>query len=143
MLTAREVGEQLDQLAQRAADPTHCLQAHEALGLTLFHMGDYATARLHLEQGIALTDPATQRAQALRLGLAPVVTCLVYAANLLWCLGYPSQAIGRSQEALAHPHSLGWPTPIAWRWPSTGQPSCFTGAVWCRPSRRRLRLSWP
>jgi predicted ATPase len=112
LLTARELGEQLDQLAQRATDPTHCLQAHEALGLTLFHMGDYATARPHLDQGIALTDPATQRAQALRLGLAPGVTCLVYAANLLWCLGYPSQAIGRSQEALAqaqalaHPHSL-------------------------------------
>jgi predicted ATPase/class 3 adenylate cyclase len=112
LLTARELGEQLDQRAQRATDPTHSLQAHEALGLTLFHMGDYATARLHLEQGVALTDPATQRAQALRLGLAPGVTCLVYAANLLWCLGYPSQAIRRSQEALAlaqalaHPHSL-------------------------------------
>jgi predicted ATPase len=40
------------------------------------------------------------------------VTCLAYAANTLWCLGYPAQALQRSKEALAlaqtlaHPHSL-------------------------------------
>jgi predicted ATPase len=40
------------------------------------------------------------------------VWCLAYAALTLWCLGYPAQAVGRSQEALAlaralaHPYSL-------------------------------------
>ena len=37
------------------------LEAHEALGTTLFYLGEYAAARTHLEQGIALTDPAQQR----------------------------------------------------------------------------------
>ena len=38
--------------------------------------------------------------------------CLAMAANTLWCLGYPAQAVPQSQEALtlaqalAHPHSL-------------------------------------
>jgi len=44
---------------------------------------------------------------------APRMRCLVLAACTLWCLGYPAQAVRRSQEALAlaqeleHPFSLG------------------------------------
>jgi predicted ATPase len=111
--TARELGEQLVRLAERAADPTRRLEAHEALGSTLFYLGDYSVARTHCEQGIALTDPTTQRAQALRQGEASGVRCLATAACTLWCLGYPAQAVRRSQEALtlaqelAHPFSLG------------------------------------
>ena len=43
---------------------------------------------------------------------APGVRCLSMAAHTLWCLGYPAQAVQRSQEALAlaqelaHPYSL-------------------------------------
>jgi tetratricopeptide (TPR) repeat protein len=110
--TARELGEHLLRLAQREASPTHLLEAHAALGDTFFVRGEYAAARTHLEQGIACTDPAEQRAQALRHGVAPGVTCLAYATLTLWCLGYPAQALRRSQEtlvlaqALGHPHSL-------------------------------------
>jgi hypothetical protein len=42
--TARELGEQLDRLAQRAADPTSRLEAHDALGSTLFFLGEYTAA---------------------------------------------------------------------------------------------------
>lgn len=112
LLTARELGEQLVRLAERAADPTRRLEAHDALGQTLSQMGEYTTARTHLEQGIALTDPVAQQALVLRHGEAPGVRCLVHAARTLWCLGYPVQAVRRSQEALAlaqelaHPYSL-------------------------------------
>jgi DNA-binding winged helix-turn-helix (wHTH) protein/predicted ATPase len=114
LLTAREVGEQLVQLAQRTAAPLHCLEAHDALGTTLFHLGDYTTARAHLAQGIAGTDPMSQRDLGLRPDVLPGVRCLAIAATTLWCLGYPTQAIERSQEALAmaqalaHPYSLGF-----------------------------------
>ena len=36
---------------QRAADPTHLLEAHAALGTTLFLLGEYAAARTHLAEG--------------------------------------------------------------------------------------------
>jgi predicted ATPase len=113
LLTARELGEQLLRLAQREATPTHLLEAHIYLGLTLAFLGEYAAARTHLEQGSALTEPMDQ--PALTLGghiVVPEVGGLVYAAPTLWCLGYPAQALGRSQEALAlakalaHHHSL-------------------------------------
>src|SRR5262249_51632479 len=86
--------------------------AHDALGQTLFQMGDYTAARMHFEQEVALTDLTVERTLALRQGEAPGVRCLAVAANALWCLGYPAQAVRRGQEALAlareleHPYSL-------------------------------------
>src|SRR6266545_3649463 len=67
--TARELGEQLLRLAQREAVPTHLLEAHDGLGSTLFYLGDYPTAWVHLEQGIACTDPTAERALALHHGV--------------------------------------------------------------------------
>jgi predicted ATPase len=110
--TAQELGEQLYKLAQRETTPTSRLEAHEALGSTLFFLGDYTTARTHLEQGIALTDPTQQRDLALRDGEAPGMRCLAFSALTLWCLGYPEQAMRRGRDmlvlaqSLAHPHSL-------------------------------------
>jgi tetratricopeptide (TPR) repeat protein len=104
--TARELGEQLYRLAQRTAAPTHLLEAHEALGGTLFFLGEYAAAPLHLEQSLALMDPTAQQAQALRPHVSLGVACLVLAALTRWCLGYPAQAMSRSQEALALAQAL-------------------------------------
>jgi DNA-binding winged helix-turn-helix (wHTH) protein/tetratricopeptide (TPR) repeat protein len=78
--TARELGEHLLQLAERAADPTHRLDAHDALGYNLFYLGEYAAAWRHLEQGIAYIDPEAQRTLGLRRGLASGVMCLDLAA---------------------------------------------------------------
>jgi predicted ATPase/DNA-binding winged helix-turn-helix (wHTH) protein/class 3 adenylate cyclase len=110
--TARELGEQFVRVAERAADPMHRLEAHEALGSALFYLGDYTAARMEFEQGIALIDPAAQQALAHRQGDASGPRCLSLAALVLWCLGYPTQAVWRCQEALAlaqdlaHPYSL-------------------------------------
>ena len=109
---AREVAEQLLSLAQRQHDAARLMVAHAALGITLFFMGELTSARLHPEQGIALSDPEAQRTLALRYGQAPGVQCLSYAAYTLWCLGSPEQGLARSQEActmareLEHPLSL-------------------------------------
>jgi adenylate cyclase len=50
---------------------------------------------------LTAADPAVERSQALRYGLPPEVRCLAVVALTLWCLGYPTQAVRRSQEALA------------------------------------------
>ena len=108
--TARELGEQLLRLAQGAAAPTSLPEAHAALGTTLFYVGEYITALTHLEQGFTLTDFTAQRALGLRHGEAPGVRCLALAAWTLWCLGFPTQALRRGQEAqaqaFAYPYSL-------------------------------------
>jgi predicted ATPase len=51
--TARELEDQLLRLAQRQDDPDLLMAAHNALGQTLFYLGEFALARTHLEQGAA------------------------------------------------------------------------------------------
>jgi predicted ATPase len=114
--TARALGEQLYRLAQRDAEPTPLLEAHEALGDTLFYLGEYAAARTHLEQGSALIDPAVQRTLVLHHDSAPGVRCLALAAQTLWCLGYPAQAMRRCQEALALAQELDYPQSRSSAW---------------------------
>ena len=53
-------------------------------------------------------------------GVASGVTCLAVAALTLWCLGYPAQAMRRSQEVLAHPYSL----TLAWHWAASLHQRC-------------------
>jgi len=70
---------------------------------------------MHCAQGIALIDPAQQLAQAFRHGGATDgVLCLVVAANTLWCLGSPTQAVQRSQDALALAQELDHPWSLAY-----------------------------
>jgi predicted ATPase len=97
---ARELAEQLLVLAQRLQDPGYLIEAYRALGNTLFWLGEFAPARVYLEQAIALYDVQQQRSLAFLYGTDPAVVCLSYAARALWLLGYPDQARRRSAEAL-------------------------------------------
>jgi predicted ATPase len=112
--TARELGEQLLSLAQRVHDPALLLEAHYALGNTLNYLGELAAAQASLVQGIALYDRQQHSAHTLLYSQDPGVACLSYAAQTLWLLGYPEQALQRSHEALtlaqevAHPLSLAY-----------------------------------
>jgi predicted ATPase len=109
--TARNLGERLLSLAKRAQDPALLLQAHHALGPTYFLAGDWVTARAHLEQGIALYDPQRHRSHAfLYGGHDPGVCCMGNAAWCLWMMGYPEQALRRSQESLTLARELAHPT---------------------------------
>jgi tetratricopeptide (TPR) repeat protein len=109
--TARELGEQLLSLAQHGHDPARLADAHIMLGNALTWLGEWGIARLHLEQGLALYNPQQQRPHVLALAY-PGVFGLSRLALVLWELGYPDQALKRSQEALtlarelAHPFSL-------------------------------------
>ncbi len=110
--TARELAEQCLSLAQRDHDPALLLVAHHALGITVYFLGEVTLARAHLEQGMALYDLQQHQHLAFRYGMDLGVWCLSYGAWPLWLLGYPEQALQRSQEALtlarqlAHPLSL-------------------------------------
>jgi predicted ATPase len=111
--TALELVEQLYSLAQRTQDPDLLLEAHMARGTMLgIRFGELVTARGHLEQAIALYDPQHHRSHAFRYSIDPGVISFSRASWVLWLLGYPEQALSRSQEtltlahALAHSHSL-------------------------------------
>jgi predicted ATPase len=97
---ARELAEQLMRLAQSVQDRYLLSMAHEALGWTLYFLGESTSARPHFEQAIALYDP--EQHPGLTVGTGdPRVDCLSFASWALWLLGYPDQALKRSHEALA------------------------------------------
>jgi predicted ATPase/class 3 adenylate cyclase len=104
--TAREIGDSLLSLAQRAHDPALAVVAHYALGVTWFYLGALPAARQHLEDGIASYMPEQRRTPAFRFGQDPGVGCRANAAITLWLLGYPDQALVHLHEALALAHTL-------------------------------------
>jgi predicted ATPase len=107
---ARELAEQVFRLARSIPDPAFLVWPHAALGLTLCHLGELTPALTHLGQGIALYDPQKHRPDRLQVsGQDPKVTCLSYAARILWHLGYPAQARQRIEEALTLAQELSHP----------------------------------
>jgi adenylate cyclase len=111
---ARELGDTLLRLAQRANAPALVVIAHHALGFTWFFLGALPAARQHLEEGITRYTPAQHCAPVFRLGQDPGVACRAFAAWTLWLLGYPEQALARLYEALALAHELAHPYSLAW-----------------------------
>jgi len=99
--TARAVAEQLDELAQRSRDPEHLMEAHFALGLVSFCLGDLALCRAHTGRGLALDVPSPRHTPLAVVHGNRRASCLNYTALALWGLGYVDQALQHSQEAVA------------------------------------------
>lgn len=99
---ARGLAEEALNLAQQAQDPVLAALEHWILGCILFSLGKHAAAHAHFEQMIAFYEPQRHYPIFLSLrGSDAGVSALAYDACCLWCLGYPEQALRRSQEALA------------------------------------------
>jgi predicted ATPase/DNA-binding winged helix-turn-helix (wHTH) protein len=111
--TAREVAEQLFTLAQSQNDPVLLMEAHRALGIILSWCGELVAARTHLEQVIALYDRQQHPQHAYHSGLDVGVACLSMLSIPLWMLGYPDQALERSNQALTLARELAHPFSIA------------------------------
>jgi predicted ATPase len=108
-----ELGEQCLQLAQRVQDEALLLEAHLAIGVSWFFLGNLTLACTHLEHTIALYDPAQHHVLAYRYGgLDPGISGRSNYAWALWIRGYPAQAHAQSDKALrlaqqlAHPYTL-------------------------------------
>jgi tetratricopeptide (TPR) repeat protein len=74
--TAHELAEQLLRLAQRVHDPALLVEAHSVLGATLFSLGEFASAREHAEQSLALYDAQQPHALVFLHEFDPRVFCL-------------------------------------------------------------------
>ena len=113
------LGEQLLHLAQNAQDEHLILQAHHSLWTSCFVVGEFVSARQNFEQGLAIYNPQRHHTQVLRYGgHDPGVCGASFAGPILFCLGYPDQALQRSQEALALARELSHPVSLtaALRW---------------------------
>ena len=102
-----ELAEQMLWRAQNSGDPTFLLYGHIALGSTFYFLGEFLSAREHLEIAITLYDPQLHRLVTSRYGGGdPGVASRSFAAWTLWQLGYPDQALKRGNEALTSAEAL-------------------------------------
>jgi adenylate cyclase len=99
---ARELAEEALSLAQQINDPLLVALSHWNQGFIWFHLGDYTTSRAHLKHVIDFYRPEQHHHSFVFLrGTDAGTGALAYDACCLWCLGYPDQALIKSQEALA------------------------------------------
>ena len=111
LMEGRVLAEQLLDLAQRVQKPALLLQAHHELWANLSALGKLTSARLHVEEGFKLYDPKKHRHHAfLYGGHDPGVCCAYHAADLLWLLGYPDQALQKSHDSLIMARELSHPS---------------------------------
>ncbi len=97
---ALEMGKQIMALAPCAEDPLFIATAHVSLGWVLPYLGEFASARDHLECMIDFCAPGPQCLQWF-IDRQNLVMALTYQSWVLWFLGYPDQAAERSEAATA------------------------------------------
>ena len=109
---ARALGEQLLSLAKAQGDSALFVEAHGPLGQTLCMQGEPILAQEHLNQVVTLYEPHRHSALVFHVGYDPGVYARAMEGWVLWLLGYPEQALQRSQDALrlareqSHPFTL-------------------------------------
>jgi class 3 adenylate cyclase/tetratricopeptide (TPR) repeat protein len=101
----RELGERQLALAERFHDPSMLMAAYAALAETASNLGEFGTARDFCVKGIALdfvpgTFPFSEIGE-------PRTMLLAHSSRDLFILGYPTQALARSREALLAAHQSG------------------------------------
>jgi class 3 adenylate cyclase/tetratricopeptide (TPR) repeat protein len=92
--------------AEAACDSGQLLMAHAAVGMSLAETGDFRSVRAHLEKGISFYDRVGHRPPGLDDDL---IAGLCYLAVTLLALGYPDQALEKSNRAVALSEELGRP----------------------------------
>jgi class 3 adenylate cyclase/predicted ATPase len=90
---------------QRATVPI--MVGHRLMGLSSLFTGDIAVARAHLDQAIALYDPAEHRPLATRFGVDSRVSILSFRSLALWSLGYPEAALTDADDAIRNAREMG------------------------------------
>jgi predicted ATPase len=109
---AREMSQQLLDLAEGGKDAALLVEAHLAAGTACDNLGEFATARNHFEQGIALYDSQQRPIHLSLYGQDPQVALRCFNAWAIWSLGYPNLALATARQALTlaeelrHPETL-------------------------------------
>jgi predicted ATPase len=103
----RKLAAQFLALAEKSGTTAPLLMAHRIMGQSLVSTGDIAQGRAHLDQAIALYDPAEHRPLATRFSADAKVVILCYRSLACWMLGYPEAALADAERALNYAREIG------------------------------------
>jgi predicted ATPase len=110
---ALRLDEDLLRLSRQRNDSAGLVQGHLSFGRTLMYAGQFASSRAHLEDVLALYDPISHHSLVHQVGLCPQVASRGYLQIVLFCLGYPGQALAQSKTAIAEARRLAHPPSLA------------------------------
>jgi predicted ATPase len=100
-------------LSRQHNDSGGLVLSHYSSGRNLMLAGRFALSQRHLEAGLALYDPMSHHSLTHQVGFSLEVVSQGILGIVLFCLGFPDQALAQSNAAiaearrLAHPSSLG------------------------------------
>jgi class 3 adenylate cyclase/predicted ATPase len=109
---AQRVAEDVLRLSGERNDSAGLVLGHHSCGAILMLTGGFASSHPHLEEALALYDPTVHRSFVHQYGIHCQLVSPAFLGLVLFCRGFPDQALARSSapiaEALrlAHPPSL-------------------------------------
>jgi predicted ATPase len=103
---AQRLDEDLLRLSRERNDAAGLVLGHVSSGRTLFYLGSLASSRSHLEAVLSLYDPDSHRPLVHQVGIHPEVNSQAFLGIVLFCLGFPDQALARSSAAVVEPKRL-------------------------------------
>jgi class 3 adenylate cyclase/predicted ATPase len=110
---ALRLDEDLLRLSGQRNDSAGLVLGHYSSGRTLMFAGRLASSRSYLEEVLALYDPNSHRSLVHQAGTHPHVGAQGYSGIVLFCLGFPDQALARSSAAIAEARRLAHPPSLA------------------------------
>jgi len=109
LITALKQAQQLLALAGRTHQKPYLLNAHMAMGLSLFYQGQFQAAQQHLQEALPQYDFEYYRSTVSLFGWDPGVLVSCYDAQALWFLGFAERAEKAIKNATALAKKLGSP----------------------------------
>jgi class 3 adenylate cyclase/predicted ATPase len=103
---ALRMDEGLLRLSQQRNDPARLVLAHYSSGRTLMFTGRLSSSRSHLEEALTLYDEVSHSSLVDQAGLDPYANAKAVLGSVLFCLGYPDQALAQSNAAIAEARRL-------------------------------------
>jgi class 3 adenylate cyclase/predicted ATPase len=109
---AQRLAEGLLRVSRQRNDSAGLVLGHYTAGRNLMLIGKFASSRWHLEKALALYNTRPDRSLVLEVAFPPDLSAKGVLGFVLFCLGYPDQALVQSTAAVAgarkpaHPPSL-------------------------------------
>src|SRR5262249_42909953 len=110
---ALRLDEDLLRLSSQRNDLTGLVLGSLSSGRNLMVVGRFASSRSRLEKVLALYDPMSHGSLVHQIGIYPQVVSQAFLGIVLFCLGYPDQALARSNGAVAQGWRLAHPPSFA------------------------------
>jgi adenylate cyclase len=98
--------EDLLRVSRQRNDSGGLVLAHQACGTGHMLRGRFAVSRSHLEAALSLYDPNSHHSLGPQTGSHPQVVAEGYLGVVLLCLGFPDQALVRTNAGIAEARGL-------------------------------------